>query len=136
MVGDDERDAVVPVHGASQLPDRELRIEQRLRGERAERDDDLGPNDLQLTHEIRAAGSDFRRRGVPIRRWPMLEHVADEHVFSRQLDGAKNLCQQLTSSTDKGAALLVFVLAGRLANADEIGSRISLARYRVLRALM
>src|SRR6476620_279026 len=55
VIGDDERNPVVPVHRPSQLADRGLRVEQRLRRERAEADDDLRLQQLQLSNEIRAA---------------------------------------------------------------------------------
>src|ERR1044071_4008856 len=42
MVRDDERNAVVAMHLPAQLTDRELRLQQRLCGERAERDDHFG----------------------------------------------------------------------------------------------
>ena len=59
MIRHYERYAVVAMHRAAEFANRELRFEQRLCGERAERDDDLWTNDLELAHQIRAAGFDF-----------------------------------------------------------------------------
>src|SRR5215208_6388405 len=46
MIRHYERNAVVAMHGAAEFADRQLRFEQRLCGERAERDDDFRANDL------------------------------------------------------------------------------------------
>ena len=61
MIRHDQRHAVVAVHLTAQLADRELRVEKSLRRERAERDDDLRPDQLDLPHEIRAARRPPRR---------------------------------------------------------------------------
>src|SRR4029453_8352576 len=86
VIRDDQRNAVILVHRAAQFTDRQLRLQQRLRGERAERDDDLRTNALQLAHEVRTARFDLLRHRVAVPRRSMLEHVADEYVFSPQVN--------------------------------------------------
>src|SRR5688500_15656139 len=108
------------MHDPAELPDRQLRIEQSLRGERAERDDDLRTNDLELTHEIRTARLDFLRHRIPIHRRPMLEHVTDEDVLSAQVNGGENLRQELTCCADERAAGLVLGLTWCLADAHQL----------------
>src|SRR5689334_6546809 len=82
VIRDDQRNAVILVHRAAQFTDRELGLEQRLCGERPERHDDLRANDLELSDQIRAARFDLLRHRVAIAWWSMLEHVANEDVFS------------------------------------------------------
>src|SRR5919199_1436494 len=47
----DERDPVVAVHLTAQLGDPDFRAEERLRGEVAQCEDDLGPQQLELADE-------------------------------------------------------------------------------------
>src|SRR5688500_12695861 len=133
VVGDDERNAVIPVHGPAELADRELGVEERLRGECSERDDDLGTNQLELAYQIRAARGDLAGCRVAIARRSVLEHVADEHVFPAQVNRRQNLRQELTRLADERSPGLVLGRAGRFADTDEVGVGISLAGNRVLR---
>src|SRR5688572_24293195 len=130
MVRDDERNAVVAVNLAAKLTDRQLRLQQRLRGERAERDDDLWPNELELTHQVRAARFDFLRIRVAIPGRSMLEDVADEDVLAAQVNGGENLRQELTGRTHESVTALVLVFSGRFTNAHELRGRTALAWHR------
>ena len=76
MIGDDERHAVVAMNLASQLADRELRVEQSLRRERPERENHLRLDQLDLANEIRTARLDLVRQRIAVSRRPMLEDVA------------------------------------------------------------
>ena len=60
------------VHAPAQPRDRRVHLEQRVRRERAERDDDLRPDDVDLLEQERLARRDFdglriaiARRGKP-----------------------------------------------------------------------
>src|SRR5919112_3540205 len=66
VVRDDERNAVVPVHRAPELPDRRLGAEESLGRERPEGNDDLRPHQLDLPDEIRAARHHLVRGRVPV----------------------------------------------------------------------
>ena len=89
VVRDDQRNAVVAVHLTAQLADRELRLEQSLRRERAEREDHLRPDELDLADQVRAARGDFVGHRIAVARRTMLEDVADEHVLALEVDGAR-----------------------------------------------
>src|SRR5215218_6371402 len=96
MVRDDQRHAVVSVHGAPQLADRRLRVEQRLGGERPEGEDDLRPDELKLADQVGAACLHLVRLRVPVLGRAVLEHVRDEHVLPGQLNGREDFRQQLS----------------------------------------
>src|SRR5688572_25506214 len=91
VVGDDQRDAMIAMDGPAKLADRELGVQQRLRGEGAERDDDLRADQLELLDEVRAAGDHFLRQRIAVARRPVLEDVADEYILTPQANGGKNL---------------------------------------------
>src|SRR5215218_1624076 len=96
VIGNDERDAVVPVDRAAELADGELGVEERLGRERAERDDDLRLDQLELAHQVGAARLDLFGAWIPVPRRPMLEHVRDEHIFALELNGRKDFREELT----------------------------------------
>src|SRR5215213_4198472 len=52
VVRNDQRHPVVAMNLAPELPDGKLRLEQRLRGERAERENDFRTNQLDLSDEV------------------------------------------------------------------------------------
>ncbi len=83
VIRDDQRHAVVAVNLASQLADRELRLQQRLRRERPEREDHLRADQLDLPNEVRTARLNFFRQRIAVSRRTMLEDVADEDVLAR-----------------------------------------------------
>src|SRR5512133_3296640 len=129
VVRDDERNAVVPVHRAPELPDRRLGAEESLGSERPEGNDDFRANQLHLAHQVRAARHDFVRVGIPVAGGPMFEDVRYEHLVTRQVDRRQDLGQQLTRRADERSPRLVLVLARRLADAHEVRVRVALARH-------
>src|SRR6185437_942939 len=131
VVGDDQRHPVIPVHLSTQFTDRQLGVEECLRGKRAERENDLGLDQLDLSKEIRAARDNLFGPRIPVARRPMLENVADEDVFALQIDGAEYFCEQLPRRADERAAGFIFGRAGRFADAHEVGVRIALPRDRI-----
>src|SRR5512134_3736457 len=68
MVRHDERDAVVRVHLAAQVPETLLHAEERLPGGASHRDDHLRANELELAMEIGDTSRDLIRQGLPILR--------------------------------------------------------------------
>src|SRR5215207_3289479 len=136
VVRDDERNAVVAMHRAAELPDGERRLEERLCRERAERDDDLWTNDLELTDQVRTACLDFLGTRVPVPWRPMLQDVANEHVLAAQVNGGENLRQELTGRANEREPRLVLVFAWRLADAHQLCRRTALAGHRLRRGLV
>ena len=68
----------------AQLRDADLRVEQQLGREVAERDHDLRLDESDLGFEIRPAGFDLDGMRIPVPRGPALHNVRDVDVGSRQ----------------------------------------------------
>src|ERR1051325_475252 len=107
VIGDDQRNAVKAVHLVAQLSDRQLRLQKSLSSERSKSKDCFWLNQLKLAQQVRAAGGYFVRHRIAIPWWPMLEHVADEHVFAREIHRREDLRQQLSCGADERQSLLV-----------------------------
>src|SRR5262245_27548206 len=136
MIRHDQRNAIGTVEPSAEPPDRLLRVEQRLRGERPEGDDHLGTDQLDLPHEIRAAGLDFLWLRIAIARRPMFEDVADVNVLSLQVDRAEDLVEELTGLADERTSKLVLRGTRCFADADEPRLWMTFARHRILRRLV
>ena len=105
-------------------------------GEAAEGDDDLGVDQGDLLVEEGAAGGHFLGQGVAVAGRAAFDHVGDEHLLAGEADGAKQLLQELAGGADEGAALLVLVEAGPLADEHEIAGRGAFAGHGELAAAM
>src|SRR5688500_4380703 len=90
VVRDDERDPVILVDRAAELADRELRVQQRLRGECPEGQDGLGPDQLELAHQVGAARLHLPGERIAISRRAVLEDVADEDILPGQVNGEED----------------------------------------------
>src|SRR5438067_2101829 len=134
MIRRDERDPVVAMHLASQLRDPELRAEERLRCEVAHRENHFRPKELELPHEIRRTRFDLVLFRVAIPRRAVLQDVADEYVLAAQANGREDLGKELSRRTDERESGRVLLASRRLADDDEIGVRVALARNGILRA--
>ena len=80
-----------------------------MRRERAQRDDHLRLDRVDLAEQERLARRDFVRLRVAVLRRAALDHVGDVDVFARQADRLDDLRQQLTRTSDERLALHVFV---------------------------
>lgn len=122
MVGGDQGRPLEGEPLSADPGDAALRVEEALRREVAEGDDDPGPDELELLLEERPAGLGLLRLRVPIPRGPALERVADVHVRALQAELLLHeLREELTGRTDEGLALLVLVVAGGLADEHDVG---------------
>src|SRR5262245_10824242 len=130
-----ELDAAAEIEDVSAQPrDRRLDLEQRLRGERPERDDDLRLDRVDLPEKKGLAGRDFVRLRIAVARRTALDHVRDVDVGAREADGLDDLRQQLAGAPDERLALLVFIGTRRLADEHELGARIADAEDDLLAA--
>ena len=102
---------------------------QELGGEVAERADDLGPDDLDLPEQVRAAGLDLLRLRVAVVGRAALEDVGDVDLLARHADGREQLLEQLAGLAYERPALLVLVVAGRLSHEHQVGAGVSLAEH-------
>src|SRR6185437_9108467 len=97
----------------TKFSDRRFRVEQSLRGERAECKNDFRLDELDLPNEVWAARFDFIRQRIAIAGRSMLEDVADENVFSRKSDRRENFCEQLPRRADERPSGFIFRRARR-----------------------
>ena len=88
---------------ATQPRDRRVGLEQRVRGERPERDDDLRADGVDLAREKRLARRDLFRRRIAIARRPALDDVRDVDVARAQADRLDDLRQQLPARPTNGS---------------------------------
>src|SRR5690242_4025439 len=132
MIRDDQGNPIIAMNLSPQLPNGKFCIQQRLRGEGAQRYEHLWPNQFDLTYQVRAARRNLFGARVSVSGWPMFEDVDDEHVFARELDGGQNLFEELSRLTNEWSARFVLGRAGRLTDEHEIRLRTPLAWHRIL----
>src|SRR2546425_1754355 len=114
MVHGNVAHAVLDDHFAVKARDRLITRQQARQCVPAEHQDDFGPDQPKLLLEIRGAGLCFGGLWIPVSRRPAFEDVRDEDVAAREPDAAQELVEQFARRADKGLALQVLVLAGRL----------------------
>ena len=111
-------------------------FEKSLRSEGPKRNDHFWLDQLELANEIGTAGFDLIRQRISVAGRPMLEDVADEYLFAREVDRRENLGEQLARLPDERPTRLVFLRARSLADANELGLRIAFAGNRIRRRLV
>ena len=87
----------------------------------AERHDHRRIEHLELALQIWRAGGNLVRLGVAVAGRPALDDVGDENLLAPPADLAQQLVEQVAGRTDERAALLVLVVAGSLADEDDLG---------------
>ena len=106
---------------AAHLGNRNLALKQRLHGELAESDDDLGTDEIDLFSEKRLAGGDFIRFGIAIFRRPAFDDVCDVNVVALEPHTfGDDVGQKLAGASDKGLALKIFVAPRPLADKHQL----------------
>ena len=96
-------------------------LKMALGGDLAERDNDLGSNQFQLTTEKRTARFDFVgfRRAVFGRA--ALHDVCDENVLTFETDRLDHSLEQLARFAKKGPSLQIFLFPRAFADEHETG---------------
>src|SRR5436305_394720 len=74
------------VQASAQLADRLLRLQERLRRDRAEREDHLRLDDAELRIEERTARGELVRLGVPVAGGPAKDGVRNKAFVARDVD--------------------------------------------------
>src|SRR6266542_3880530 len=85
----------------------------------ADRHDYARVDGRDLCFEKRVACGDLVLFGIAIPGGPMLDHIGDEHVASREPGRFQELIQKLARGTHEGPTLLVLIEAWRLANQND-----------------
>ena len=110
---------------ATEFSNRRFCVEKSLGRERSKCKDYFRPNQLQLPNEVRSARRDLFRCRVSVAGRTVFHNVCDENLVPREVDGGKDLGQELTCGSDERQTLLVLVGTRSFANAHEIRIRIS-----------
>jgi hypothetical protein len=111
--------------------------QKRGQGVPAERDDDAGPDDIDLLTQPRTAGFDLAGARGPVvagrrvRRRPMLHDVRDVDVFARKPRVRQQLLEEPPRTADKRAPAEILLTAGALADHHDRRVRIPLAGHGV-----
>ena len=125
MEGRDQLGAAVVEDAAAQARDRILRLQQRPRGERAQRDDDLRLDRGELAEQERLARRDLVGLRIAVARRPALEHVGDVDLVALEAHRLDHLRQQLAGAPDERDALHVFIRARRFADEHQVRRRVA-----------
>ena len=94
----------------------------------AERHDHGRIEHLELALEVRRAGGDLVGLGIAVAGRSALHDVGDEHVVAGPADVAEQAHEQAAGAADERPALAVLVLARALADEDDLGRCVTLAR--------
>src|SRR5579872_6242107 len=94
---------------------------ERPKREAAKRDDEARLDERQLPLQVRPTGSDLARQRIAVVRRPVFDHVRDVHIAPLELGDCQQLLEELAGRPDEGAALLVLVESGSLANQHDAG---------------
>src|SRR6266511_482547 len=121
-------DARLAVDAADRLAGQPL-----AHGEAAERHDDAGPQGGKLLGRPPVARRDLERQRVAVVRRPVPHDVRDEDLRAVEADDGEELVEEVPGRAHEGAALLVLVEAGRLAEEEDPALGAPLARYGPLR---
>ncbi len=110
---------------AAQLRDWLGRAQERLRRELAQGHDHARLDERQLLEQERLARRHFIGLGIAIARRAALDHVGDVDLLAGHAHGLDDLGEQLAGAADERLALLVLVLARRLADEHQAGLRVA-----------
>jgi len=128
MVGAHDGDPFVSLERSPHLGNAAFCLQQRLGRVIPERDDHLGPDDLQLALEIRPAVHYLIRRGGTVIGRAAFENITDKNLFAFHPDHFDDFRKKLSGPSDERQTLLVFIRAGRLPYKNE--SRLKVPRSK------
>ena len=131
MVGDDERDAPVRVHLAAQFSQALPGPQQGLRRGAPQCEDHRGTDQGQLAVQVRQAGRDFIRQGLPVLRWPALDDVGDIDRFARQVNRSQDVVQERPRASHERPPRLVLGGPRPFPDEQQPRPRIALPRHRI-----
>ena len=109
---------------APQLGDADLRVEQELAGELAQRDHHLGRDQLDLALEVGPAGVDLGGQRVAVVGRPALDHVGDVDPVAGDAELLEHQpVEQLAGAPDERQTLAVLLGPRTLAHEQQVGVR-------------
>lgn len=93
MVSHYQRNAVISVNPATQFADSLAGVQERLSREGPERNDHAWFDQLDLPQQVWTAGLHLVRHWIAISGRTVLENIADENLFARELDCSEDFVQ-------------------------------------------
>src|SRR5271167_1258392 len=94
-----------------------------------------GLDRIKLTEQEGRTGVDFVLLGGAVARRAAFNDVADVHIFALDSYQFQHAVQEFTGAADKRQPLLVFIRARSLADEDQLGMRMALAKHDMLAPL-
>lgn len=135
MEDGEDKELARPLDATVQTRDAHLRLQNELRGELPERDQDFRVDGARLLAKKRRAGLDLLRSRVSISGRAALQHVGDEHVLAAKTGAPEQLVEIVPGGADKRLALQILVFARRLADEHHARMRVAHAEYRLRAAI-
>ena len=132
VVSDNDATVAISVENSAQAADGLRGLEKGLGGNRAQADDELWLNDLQLLVSEVPTVVNFYIARIAVPRGPAFDRVEDVNVFSFQFARSDDLVEQLARSANEGFALLIFVSAGGFSQQANPSVRIADAKHGLL----
>lgn len=129
VVGAEDLRPTVEEEAAAHFRDGLRRVEEVLGGDGSPADDEVGIDDSQLSIQPFAALRGFFGGRIAIPGGTAAEDIADVQILAFELHGFDDFIHELSGTTDKRFALLVFVGAGGFAEKQESGFGISDAEH-------
>jgi hypothetical protein len=88
-----------------------------LRRDAPHREHNVGPQQLNLAHEVRKAGNNFLGLGITIARRPAFQHVGNVHVAAAtESDCLEHGIQEVAGTTDERLTSAILFSAGGFAD--------------------
>lgn len=113
------------MHDAAQFADRRVDLEQGLRRDAPDAQDQCWIHQLDLSIQIRDAGPHFFGFRIAVAGRSRFQNVRDEHLFPRKPNGLEHGIEQLAGAPDERLALAVFIRTGRFPDDHPAGSAVT-----------
>jgi len=122
MKGDSDRNALKREGAAAQPRNRLIQVEEAVGGGAPDAEDEVRPEDFNLSAEVADAGVALGLGRLAIVRWAALDDVSDIAVgLARESNCGEHLVEEIAGSSHKGQSLAVFFRAGAFSDHEHLG---------------
>src|SRR5215813_6890249 len=137
MIGYDERRAAVTVQLAAHAADAGLGRKQVGRGDLAQRDDELRPDQLDLAVQVRLATQRFAGLRIAVARGPAFDAIRDiDAVAAPDTDRREHIVQQPAGLADERLALRILLGARAFTDEHPVGVLVADTEHGLVALLM
>ena len=132
MIGDDDGDAAIVMQRAAQTGEGNVHAQQRIRGDLAQRHDQLGLYQVNLAFEIRKTLRDLICCRRAIFRRAAFDNVGDINILAAfQFDRHQHAVQQLARLPHEWFTLRILIRPGPFADEEPVGLLVAHAKHRL-----